>query len=201
MELDPPQPPLRHPHSLPRRREDRAAPRWSAGLTPFDGSAGARGPAEPSRTSWDEPLGKSVLDATGAVVLLLAVLPVLLGTAALLLLFRRGPVLARRRCAGPGGRTFDLLTFRRTGDGDPAFLDRLLHHTGLDQLPQLLNVLRGQMSLVGPRPQPAGAERVELRPGLTGLPAAEVTRYARNWSLSRDLAILRAALVAKRRRS
>jgi lipopolysaccharide/colanic/teichoic acid biosynthesis glycosyltransferase len=201
MELDPPQPPLRHPHSLPRRREDRAAPRWSAGLTPFDGSAGARGPAGPSGGSFDAPLGKSLLDRTGAAVLLLMVLPVLLGVAALLWGFRPGPVLVRRRCAGPRGRTFELLRFRDAVDGDPPFMDRLLHDRGLAQLPQLLNVLRGDMSLVGPRPQPAGALRVELRPGLTGLPAAEATSYARSWSFGRDLAILRAALVARRMRS
>jgi hypothetical protein len=185
-------------------------PRWDADLTPFDGPAGARGPAEPRppeplRVPGDEPLGKSVLDLVGAGVLLVLVLPVLAGLTALLWLSRPGPVLARRECAGLGGRTYSLLSFRQVADAEPQFLARLMREAGLDQLPQLLNVLRGDMSLIGPRPRPAGAagEPVVLRPGLIGLPAAEVTGYFRTWSLGRDLAIIgaaaRAGLGARRR--
>nr|WP_281371576.1 sugar transferase [Petropleomorpha daqingensis] len=145
------------------------------------------------------------MDLVGGAVLLLLVLPVLLGLAALLWLSRPGPVLSRRECAGPAGRTFQLLSFRPVADAEPLFLDRLLRAAGLDQLPQLLNVLRGDLSLIGPRPQPAGAVRqpVVLRPGLIGLPAAEAADYSGGWSLGRDLAILvaaaRAGLVARRR--
>jgi lipopolysaccharide/colanic/teichoic acid biosynthesis glycosyltransferase len=153
----------------------------------------------------DEPLGKSVLDLLGAGVLLVLVLPVLAGLSALLWLSRPGPVLAHRDCAGPGGRRFSLLSFRQVADAEPLFVTRLLRESGLDQLPQLLNVLRGDMSLIGPRPRPAGAAgEVLLRPGLIGLPAAEVTGYFRTWSLGRDLAIIgaaaRAGLGARRAR-
>jgi hypothetical protein len=176
-------------------------PRWDDHLTPFDGPAGARGPAEHPpvvalRVPRDEPLGKSLLDRVGAAVLLLLVLPVLAGVAALLWLRRPGPVLSRRRCAGACGRTFELLSFRPAAVGEPVTLDRLLRETGLDQLPQLLNVLRGDLSLIGPRPQPAAAARgaAELRPGLIWQPTTDSTRYAQSWSLGRDLAILATAV-------
>ncbi len=107
-----------------------------------------------------------------------------------------GPVLFRQKRLGAGGRPFTLLKFRtmyvdareiRAPDGsalttenDPRItrIGRLLRSTSLDELPQLVNVLRGDMSLVGPRPDQADQivfyteeERCKLtvKPGLTGL--------------------------------
>lgn len=126
---------------------------------------------------------KRAVDLTGSLILLLVLSPVLLAAAAAIALTSPGPVLVRRERAGLGGRTFAMLTFRtmRAGPGlvrelTPA--GRLLRRHLIDGLPQLLNVVRGEMSLVGPRPMPSessgptpGADRARLgvRPGITGL--------------------------------
>lgn len=102
----------------------------------------------------------------------------------------RGPALYRSRRVGKRGREFEMLKFRKMRDGvdgcrltapeDDRFtrLGRFLAKTKLDELPQLWNVLRGQMSLVGPRPEdPVFVERfraelepvLRVRPGITGL--------------------------------
>ena len=93
------------------------------------------------------------------------------------------PVLFRQERAGKGGRIFTMLKFRtmRAGEGTDAErltrIGRFLRATSLDELPQLLHVLSGKMSLVGPRPLPARylsryspeqARRHEVRPGITG---------------------------------
>ena len=93
------------------------------------------------------------------------------------------PVVFRQERAGKGGRVFSMLKFRtmREGEGTDAArltrLGRILRATSLDELPQLLHVLSGKMSLVGPRPLPARylpryspeqARRHEVRPGITG---------------------------------
>ena len=93
------------------------------------------------------------------------------------------PVIFTQVRAGKGGRPFTLLKFRtmRSGDGSDAErttrLGRFLRATSLDELPQLLHVLSGKMSLVGPRPLPVAylprysdfqARRHEVRPGITG---------------------------------
>jgi len=93
------------------------------------------------------------------------------------------PIFFRQTRAGRGGRSFEILKFRtmRTGHGSDA--ERLtpwgqfLRSTSLDELPELWNVLKGEMSLVGPRPlptvylqrySPEQARRHEVRPGITG---------------------------------
>ncbi|MGI6496775.1 MAG: sugar transferase [Kiritimatiellia bacterium] len=93
------------------------------------------------------------------------------------------PVLFRQPRAGLHGRVFTILKFRTMLAGDAPDAERItpfgrtLRHTSLDELPQLLNVLRGDMSLVGPRPllvdylplySPEQARRHEVRPGITG---------------------------------
>ncbi|MCX5214018.1 sugar transferase [Kitasatospora sp. NBC_00240] len=116
-----------------------------------------------------------------------------------------GPVLVRRAGSGRHGRPFEILTFRttreaRVQDGPAARTTRLgalLRRTGLEQLPQLWNVVRGEMAVVGPRPGPPEqapqhaphrSGRLAVRPGLTGW--AQVggrTGISRSQRLERDL--------------
>ncbi|MCX4824636.1 sugar transferase [Streptomyces sp. NBC_01142] len=124
---------------------------------------------------------KRAVDLTASVILLLALSPVLFTVAVAVALTSPGPVLIRRERTGLGGRTFAMLTFRTRRAGpvrDLTPAGRLLRRHLLDGLPQLLNVARGEMSLVGPRPLPpqgsrpaVGAARARLgvRPGITGL--------------------------------
>ena len=124
--------------------------------------------------------------ATGIVVLS----PLLLVTALAVKLSDRGPVLYRARRVGRGGELFDVLKFRTmtpdadrngpavtvSGDARVTRIGRVLRRTKLDEFPQLINVLRGEMSLVGPRPEDpryvqfySDEQRrlLEVRPGIT----------------------------------
>ncbi|MGZ6791336.1 MAG: sugar transferase [Mycobacteriales bacterium] len=146
--------------------------------------------------------GKRVADLAGAALLLLLAAPVLAVAALAVRLDDGGPVLYRQQRTGRGGEQFLMTKFRtmrvgahaeqaaltsyNTSDGllfkmrdDPRVtrVGRVLRRTGADELPQLLDVLRGRMSLVGPRPLPVEAdafserdgERHLVRPGMTGL--------------------------------
>ena len=125
--------------------------------------------------------------AAGSSVLIL--LPLLALLAALVRLTSRGPAIFHQERVGQGGRTFTLYKFRSMRVGAPGpdvtvahdcritRIGRFLRATSLDELPQLFNVLRGEMTLVGPRPEtpalaaryPEHCRRVFLyRPGLTG---------------------------------
>src|SRR5690606_25411703 len=166
--------------------------------------------------------------------------PLMLLIAVAIKLDSPGPVLLKQRRAGLGGRPFEMFKFRTmicdadglkpqlqhlNESGDPRLfkirrdprvtrLGRLLRRTSLDELPQLFNVLRGEMSLVGPRPffpedialyEPHHFERLSVLPGVTGLwqvsgrssivDFEEVVRldlkYIREWSIRMDLWILR----------
>lgn len=139
---------------------------------------------------WLYPVpGKRLLDLCLAAGALLALAPLLLFLAILVRLLLGSPVLFRQRRPGLGGRPFTILKFRSmTGatDADGLLLPdgerltgfgRFLRASSLDELPELLNVLLGDMSLVGPRPllmdmlplyTPAQARRHEVRPGITG---------------------------------
>jgi lipopolysaccharide/colanic/teichoic acid biosynthesis glycosyltransferase len=155
---------------------------------------------------------KRVVDLAGALLLLLALSPLLLTAAAAVALTSPGPVLRRRERVGLGGRTFSMLTFRTGHPGAVTPVGRALRRHFLDRLPQLLNVVRGEMSLVGPHPLAPdavtaglGPERARLavRPGMTGLwqvcgrselPWEEMTvldlHYVEQHWLGLDLAIL-----------
>jgi exopolysaccharide biosynthesis polyprenyl glycosylphosphotransferase len=146
---------------------------------------------------------KRALDVAGAGALLVVLSPLLAAIAVLVKLTSRGPVVFRQQRAGFHGRRFGMYKFRTMVAGaegmrdeiahlnemagpvfkisrDPrlTWIGRILRRTSLDELPQLLNVLRGEMSLVGPRPLPVyeasgikGAQRrrLAMRPGMTGL--------------------------------
>lgn len=133
---------------------------------------------------------KRTIDIVGAALALLVLLPLALLIAAAIVLESRGPVFYRGERLGHGGRRLRMLKFRkmREGSSGPALtLDRdprltrvgaILARTRLDELPQLWHVLRGDMSLIGPRPEdpcfaallPHDFERIlSVRPGMTGL--------------------------------
>jgi exopolysaccharide biosynthesis polyprenyl glycosylphosphotransferase len=191
---------------------------------------------------------KELVDRLGALALLALFGPLLLAIALLVRVTSPGPVLFRQVRVGRDGREFRIVKFRsmyvdaearlaevrhlNEHDGvlfkirnDPRVtpVGRWLRRFSLDELPQLLNVLGGQMSLVGPRPplpQEAAAyaadvrRRLAVKPGMTGLwqvsgrsdlPWEEAVRldlrYVENWSLSLDLVILLRTMTAVMRSS
>jgi lipopolysaccharide/colanic/teichoic acid biosynthesis glycosyltransferase len=143
----------------------------------------------PRRSRWYARTGKRALDLAITLPTLLLVSPVLLVVAALVRLQIGAPVLFRQERPGRHGRPFILFKFRTMNEArDSAGLPlpdvhrltpfgRWLRGVSLDELPELWNIVRGDMSLVGPRPllmqyldryTPAQARRHEVRPGLTG---------------------------------
>ena len=185
---------------------------------------------------------KRLLDIVGATIGLILLSPILLLIGLLIRIDSKGPALFRQRRIGRYGQMFSILKFRTMKSDAEAHLRELealnesahgvlfkmkndprvtrighfLRRTNLDELPQLINVLKGEMSLVGPRPfqmrdseklrklDPRGFKRrLEFPPGLTG--NWQVRRsspvdsdhlldfdleYVENWSLSRDLFLL-----------
>jgi sugar transferase EpsL len=126
---------------------------------------------------------KAVLDRVGALTGLVVLSPVLVLVALAVRISLGSPVIFRQIRPGRGGRPFELLKFRTmrpdTGGDAPRLtrFGRALRRSSLDELPELVNVLRGEMSLVGPRPlltrylpryNPRQARRHEVKPGLTG---------------------------------
>ncbi len=179
----------------------------------------------PRFSPWQRAL-KRLLDVALSLVLLIVCGPLMLGIAALIRRESGASALFFQRRVGYRGVEFTMLKFRTMlpaaeayseapQSGDDARITRTgrwLRRTSLDELPQLVNVLRGEMSLVGPRPEmpflvaqyePWQRRRLDVRPGLTGLwqvmgrkdlPLREHIEYdfyyLRNWSIWLDLSIL-----------
>ena len=136
---------------------------------------------------------KRIMDVGLAIVGLIFVAPLLLVSAAAIKVDSRGPVFFRLRAAGLRGKSFEQWKLRtmvhgaresgdrfETSSSDPRItrVGHFLRRWSIDELPQLWNVLRGEMSIVGPRPafleiaskySAEQARRLEMRPGLTGL--------------------------------
>jgi exopolysaccharide biosynthesis polyprenyl glycosylphosphotransferase len=180
---------------------------------------------------------KRAMDVTLALLALVILSPVLLLTAIAIKLDSPGPVLFRQKRVGKGGREFYIYKFRSMRQDAEQYLSELEQHneakgplfkirddprctavgkfirrTSIDELPQFYNVLRGEMSLVGPRPplprevdryQPWHRRRLEVAPGITGLPQVSGRSnltfdemafldlyYIQNWSPALDTMIL-----------
>lgn len=184
---------------------------------------------------------KRLLDVFGAVFLLILTAPIMVITALVIKIEDGGPILFRSRRAGLGAEFFDMLKFRsmvidadalkadlkstneRTGpifkltrDPRTTRVGRIIRDLSIDELPQLINVLKGEMSLVGPRPALVEEEaafegelraRFDIRPGISGLWQVEARsnasfaayhrldlHYLENWSLGLDTRILMATV-------
>jgi len=135
------------------------------------------------------PCIKRTFDVMGVVVVLVVMAPVMTLVALVILVTMGPPVLFRQERPGLKGRPFTVLKFRtmtdaRDANGNPlsdrdrlTSVGRFLRMSSLDELPELFNVLRGEMSLVGPRPllmqylehyTPEQARRHDVKPGMTG---------------------------------
>lgn len=182
---------------------------------------------------------KRACDVAAAAALLLLFAPLLVLVAVAIRLESKGPALFRQRRTGLNGAVFQIYKLRTmtvtedgaavrqavAGDARVTRLGALLRRSSVDELPQLLNVLKGDMSMIGPRPHalahdqfygallPAYAARFRARPGLTGL--AQVTghrgetrtlncmakrvaadnAYVDGWSIGRDLKIVAQTLL------
>jgi putative colanic acid biosynthesis UDP-glucose lipid carrier transferase len=177
---------------------------------------------------------KRLLDLTLSAAALLVLLPLLLLVAVAIAIDTPGPVIFRQRRSGLNGRPFVIYKFRTmrveedggdvrqavAGDERVTAVGRLLRSLSIDEVPQLVNVLAGDMSLVGPRPHalahdaqwrrldPSYDARFSVRPGLTGLAQVQGCRglvstpdclrrrlaadlaYIQDWTLTLDLAII-----------
>jgi lipopolysaccharide/colanic/teichoic acid biosynthesis glycosyltransferase len=184
---------------------------------------------------------KRVIDVVGALLILVLTLPLLAVVALLIRVSSRGPVIFRQERSGFHGRAFEMYklrtmvadaelrrsellhlnemdgpVFKVSDDPRRTWLGRFIRRYSVDELPQLVNVIKGEMSLVGPRPLPlyeasrikgVQRRRLAMRPGLSGLWQTRGRstvdfdewmrmdlEYVDRWSLALDLRILLATL-------
>lgn len=179
---------------------------------------------------------KRAVDIVGSIVCLILFSPIMLGTALAVKLSSPGDVIFRQERVGLHNRTFNMYKFRsmrvqapneekkewtKAGDSRVTKVGRFIRKTSIDELPQLLNVLKGDMSLVGPRPErpffvekfreeiPRYMVKHQVRPGMTGWAQVNGYRgdtsirkridydlyYIENWSLGFDIRILFLTLI------
>lgn len=141
--------------------------------------------------------GKRAFDVVGAAGGLLFFGPVMAAIAAAIVLDDGRPVFFRQSRLGRGRRPFEILKFRSMRDSRATRVGAVLRATGLDELPQFLNILRGDLSAVGPRPVTAedaarygwlsrhAESRWDLTPGLTGLAQLAARSPAESLALDR----------------
>jgi exopolysaccharide biosynthesis polyprenyl glycosylphosphotransferase len=176
-------------------------------------------------------LGKRLFDLTASVIAIVLFAPVMLLVAAAISIEDGEPVFYRQERVGRDGKTFEILKFRSmglnaeqdgakfatVGDARVTRVGKFIRRTSLDELPQLFNVLKGEMSIVGPRPErpvfvqqfeekyPRYAERHMMPPGITGWSQVYGKRvvgfddvpdklrgdlfYVENWSMFMDVAV------------
>lgn len=195
--------------------------------------ASRAGPSSSARRQW-HGVGKRMIDVAIAAAALIVLAPALLIIAIAIRIDSQGPILFRQRRTGLNGKVFRILKFRTMNvveDGDAVRhavsndprvtrVGAFLRQSSLDEMPQLLNVLLGHMSIVGPRPHAVAHDthygsllpdytlRFAVRPGLTGLAQVKGLRgeirqlscmaqrldadveYVRTWSVPRDLMIM-----------
>lgn len=206
----------------------------TVGVTPrTDAFAGRPWVAE-ARSDVAHSVGKRIVDIAAALLALLVFLPLLICVAMAVRLDSSGPAIFKQRRTGHCGRIFTIYKFRTMtvsedsgdvrqatrGDARVTAIGAVLRKLSLDELPQLLNVLKGDMSLVGPRPHalahddyygdriPTYLDRFRAKPGLTGLAQVNGLRgeiqdlrcmrdriaadnlYIDSWSLGLDIAIV-----------
>lgn len=172
---------------------------------------------------------KRLLDLTGALIALVVFSPIMFVVALIIWLTMGRPILFRQTRSGRDERSFTLLKFRTMTASQSSAVDpstdiarltrtgTVLRRSSLDELPQLWNVLKGEMSLVGPRPllmeylayyTPEQAKRHRMKPGITGMTQIKGrnalsweekfqwdTWYVEHWSFWLDLRILLSTIV------
>jgi lipopolysaccharide/colanic/teichoic acid biosynthesis glycosyltransferase len=165
---------------------------------------------------------KRGIDLLFSMLMLLILLPLFLVVAVVIKLDSAGPVFFRQERTGKNGKVFKIMKFRsmmadndvRDASCDDKYtrFGKILRRTSIDELPQLINVLKGEMAFIGPRPwvpeyfenmNERERRRVEVRPGITGLAAAKGRNdlsifekinydleYVANYSLRQDVKVV-----------